>query len=248
VSFAQPAQDIAFAEYRSAVRDAEERVARLDEALRSQLEHWRMRPVVEALRSLRGIDLICAVALVAEIGDFTRFARARELMGFLGLVPSEYTSGDTRRQGPITKTGNSHARRLLIEAAWNYRYPGRISRPLQRRQESQPKWVRDIAWRPKRASGGLTSRGSAAATGTLYAAIRYLLVAVTRGQASMSRHGLCSDVSGSRSRAGGTRETLAPTAWEHARDPKGPAADPSRAFAAPHGLINPLRIPEAVAR
>lgn len=147
VSFAQPAQNIAFAEYRSAVREAYERVERLTGALSAQLEHWRMRPVVEALMSLRGIDLIAAMTLVAEIGDFTRFARPRELMGFLGLVPSEYSSGATRRQGAITKTGNSHARRVLVEAAWNYRFPARVSRVLQVRQEGQPKVVRDIAWR-----------------------------------------------------------------------------------------------------
>jgi transposase len=122
-------------------------VERLTEALRAQLEHWRMRPVVEALMSLRGIDLIAAVTLVAEIGDFHRFARPRELMGFLGLVPSEYSSGSTRRQGGITKTGNSHARRVLVEAAWNYRFPARMGRLLQVRQQAQPKAVRDIAWR-----------------------------------------------------------------------------------------------------
>jgi transposase len=147
VSFKQPAQDIAFAEYRTAVRDTHERVERLTEALRSQLEHWRMRPVVEALMSLRGIDLVAAMTLVAEIGDFTRFARARELMGFLGLVPSEYSSGNRRRQGVITKTGNSHARRVLVAAAWNYRYPARVSATLQRRQQGLPKAVREIAWR-----------------------------------------------------------------------------------------------------
>ncbi len=103
-----------------------------------------MRPVVEALMSLRGIDLIAAVTLVAEIGDFHRFARARELMGFLG---AEHSSGATGRQGEITKTGNSHARRVLIEAAWNYRFPARLSRVLQVRQEGQPKGVREIAWR-----------------------------------------------------------------------------------------------------
>lgn len=147
VSFTQPAQDIAFAEYRSAVREAHERVERLTESMRGQLEHWRMRPVVEALMTLRGVDLIAAMTLVAEIGDFTRFARPRELMGFLGLVPSEYSSGEKRRQGEITKTGNSHARRVLVEAAWNYRFPARMSEALQRRQEGQPKAVRQIAWR-----------------------------------------------------------------------------------------------------
>ncbi|MGH8219175.1 MAG: IS110 family transposase [Steroidobacteraceae bacterium] len=147
VSFAHPAQHIAFTEYRQAVREAHERVERLTEALRGQLSPWRMRPMVEALMSLRGIDLVSAVTLVAEIGDFARFARPVELMSFLGLVPSEYSSGATRRQGAITKTGNGHARRVLIEAAWNYRFPARVSRTLQVRQEGQPKPVRQIAWR-----------------------------------------------------------------------------------------------------
>jgi transposase len=147
VSFAHPAQNIAFTEYRQAVRDGHERVERLTEALRAQSESWRMKPVVQALTSLRGIDFVAAVTLVAEIGDFSRFAHPRELMGFLGLVPSEYSTGKTRRQGEITKTGNGHARRVLVEAAWNYRYPARISRLLQIRQEGQPKLVRDIAWR-----------------------------------------------------------------------------------------------------
>jgi transposase len=147
ISFTYPAQDIAYAEYRSAVREANERVENLTKAMSAQLEHWRMRPVVEALMTLRGIDLVTAMTLVAEIGDFTRFARARELMGFLGLVPSEYSSGDKRTRGEITKTGNSHARRVLVEAAWNYRFPARMSRMLQQRQEGQPKAVRQIAWR-----------------------------------------------------------------------------------------------------
>ncbi len=147
VSFKHPAQDIAYAEYRSAVREGNERVENLTKAMSEQLEHWRMRPLVEALMTLRGIDMLAAMTLVAEIGDFMRFARPRELMGFLGLVPSEYTSGDKRQQGELTKTGNSHARRVLVEAAWNYRFPARMSQPLQRRQDGQPKAVRQIAWR-----------------------------------------------------------------------------------------------------
>lgn len=147
VSFMHPAQDIAFAEYRQAIREGHERVERLTQALRTQTEHWRMKPLVAALSSLRGIDFVAAVTLAAEIGDFGRFAHPTELMGFLGLVPSEYSTGDTRRQGNITKTGNGHARRVLVEAAWNYRFPARISRVLQIRQEGQPKAVRDIAWR-----------------------------------------------------------------------------------------------------
>lgn len=129
------------------MREGHARVENLTQAMSGQLEHWRMRPVVEALMTLRGIDRVAAMTLVAEIGDFTRFARAPELMAFLGLIPSEYTSGDKRQQGEITKTGNSHARRVLVEAAWNYRFPARMSTILQRRQEGQPKQVRQIAWR-----------------------------------------------------------------------------------------------------
>jgi transposase len=147
ITFAHAAQDATFAEYRQAVSEANERVQRLVETLRDQCAAWRMQPVLEALMTLRGIDFVGAVTLVAELGDLKRFAHPRELMSFLGLVPSEYTSGDARRTGKITKTGNGHVRRILIEAAWNYRFAARMSVVLQKRQEGQPKAVRDIAWR-----------------------------------------------------------------------------------------------------
>jgi transposase len=147
IAFAHPAQDIAYAEYRQAVREAHDRVERLTGALHPQVEGWRMQPVVAALMTLRGLDFVGAVTVVAEIGDLTRFAHPRDLMGYLGLVPSEYSTGSKRRLGAITKTGNGHVRRVLIEAAWNYRYPARMSHPLQVRQENQPSAIRDIAWR-----------------------------------------------------------------------------------------------------
>jgi transposase len=147
IRFAHSAQTLAFAEYRRAVRDAQDRLERLTQALRDECEYWRMRNVVAALATLRGIDFIAALTLVAEIGDFRRFAHPRHLMGFLGLVPSEFSTGESRHRGAITKTGNGHARRVLIEAAWNYRHPARISRLIQKRQEGQSKPVRDIAWR-----------------------------------------------------------------------------------------------------
>jgi hypothetical protein len=96
---------------------------------------------------LRGFHFVAAVTFVAEIGDARRFARPRALMAYLGLVPSESSSGQTRHQGSITKTGNKHARRILIEAAWNYRHSARISRILEVRQQGQLKIVRDISWR-----------------------------------------------------------------------------------------------------
>jgi transposase len=126
---------------------AHERVERFNNALGSELETWRMRPVVEVLMSLRGINVVARITLVAELGDIRRFTHPREFMAFLGLVPSEHSSGSSRRLGAISKCGNGHARRVLVEAAWNYRFPARISTVLQTRREKQLKSVRDIAWR-----------------------------------------------------------------------------------------------------
>ncbi len=147
MSFEHRPQNIAFVEYRRGIGEAHARVGLLSAALSEELEHWRMRPLVRALMTLRGIDEIVATSLVAELGELKRFAHARDLMGYLGLVPSEYSSGQKRALGAITKTGNGQARRMLIEAAWNYRFPARISLPLQKRQEGQPAAIREIAWK-----------------------------------------------------------------------------------------------------
>ena len=126
---------------------AHERVQRLEASLREQADTWRFAPVVRALMTLKGIDFVAAVTLVAELGDLARFAHPRELMSYLGLVPSEYSTGESRRQGAITKTGNSHVRRVLIESAWSYRYSPRMSREREIRCEGQPKPIRDLAWK-----------------------------------------------------------------------------------------------------
>jgi transposase len=112
-----PAQQIAFEEYVQAVHEATLRVERLTSAISAELEHWRWRPVVEALQALRGVQQIHAVRIIAELGDLARFETPRRLMGYLGLIPSENSSGPRRRQGSITKAGNSSARRALVEAA-----------------------------------------------------------------------------------------------------------------------------------
>jgi transposase len=147
IGFEHAAQDIAFTEYRQAVSAADARVQRLTEALIGEIERWRMCPVVQAVMTLRGLDVVAATTVVAELGDLRRFAHPRELMAYLGLVPSEHTTGSRRRLGAITKTGNGHARRMLVEAAWNYRFSPRLSRDLQIRQEDQSEAVRAIAWR-----------------------------------------------------------------------------------------------------
>lgn len=145
--FDHPAQDIAFNEYRQAVTSADEALTRLNQALDVQSREWRMRPLVEAIMCLRGFDTIAATTFVAEIGDLARFAKPASLMAYLGLVPSECSSGASRSQGSITKTGNKHARRILVEAAWNYRHKAHVGRDLQIRQQGQPKVIRDIAWK-----------------------------------------------------------------------------------------------------
>src|SRR5262245_32387043 len=141
-----PAQQIIFQEYVRAVAEHTERLQRLDQELHEHVQAWRVHAVVEALQALRGVQCTVAVTMVAEIGDLTRFDTPREWMQFLGLVPSEYFSGERRQQGSITKAGNTHARRALVEGAWAYRYPAKVSRHLQLRLEKQPKIIQDISW------------------------------------------------------------------------------------------------------
>jgi transposase len=141
------AQQIAFQEYLRAINEQSERVARLDETLRDQAQRWRLRPVLEAIQALRGVQFTSAVTLMAELGDLTRFDHPRQLMSFLGLTPSEYSSGARRQQAGITKSGNTHARRVLVESAWAYRHPAKVSAHLQRRLEHQPQALQDLSWR-----------------------------------------------------------------------------------------------------
>jgi transposase len=142
-----PARQIVFQEYIRAVNEHTERLARLEQELTDQVQTWRLAPVVEALQALRGVQFTVAVTIVAELGDLTRFDKPSQLMSYLGLTPSEYSTGDHRRQGAITKTGNAHARRALIEGAWAYRYPAKVSRHLQLRLEKVPKAIQDISWK-----------------------------------------------------------------------------------------------------
>ena len=140
------AQQIGFQEYLHSVTESSARIVRLEQAMRDALPDWRLKPLVQALQAMRGVQLIAAMTLVAELQDFTRFESARKLMAYVGLVPGEHSSGPKRRQGCITKAGNSAARRMLVEVAWHYQHNARVTPIIARRQDQLPKAITDIAW------------------------------------------------------------------------------------------------------
>src|SRR2546426_6604492 len=145
--FDHPSQQVCLEEYLGAVDEASRRVERLDGQVRDLVPDWSRARVVQALQAHRGVSLLTAATVVAELGDLTRFDRARDLMGFVGLVPSLDASGQRSRTGAITKSGNGHVRRVLVEAAWAYRHPARRTAHLKRRLEGQPEEVQQIAWK-----------------------------------------------------------------------------------------------------
>ncbi len=146
-SFAQPAQQIVLEESIEAVRLGEQRRDRVDSYLRAQIPSWSLFPLVQNLGALRGLDTIASAGLAAAIGDPSRFASAPDFMAYLGLVPSEHSSGPKRRIGAITKAGDIHARTLLIEAAHSYRFPARVARHKLAAVNAVPENVRAIAWK-----------------------------------------------------------------------------------------------------
>jgi transposase len=147
IAMTHPAQQVVLQEYIDAVHENMRRVDRLTDHIRQLVPSWRLAPVVAALQSARGVSLIVAVTILAEIGDLNRFEHPDQLMGYLGLVPSEHSSGDKTKKGGITKTGNKHARKALIEAAWAYRMQPRVSRLLLRRQQGLSDQIRQISWK-----------------------------------------------------------------------------------------------------
>jgi transposase len=138
---------LVFEEMLMAVRQAEERVERLTAAIAAAVPDWSLAQVVTALMAMRGVDLVSASGFMAETGDLSRFQKPRELMGYLGLVPSEDTTGDNIKRGPITKAGNSRARRILVECAWSYQHAPRVGAAKLAKVAAAPPAVRDIAWK-----------------------------------------------------------------------------------------------------
>jgi transposase len=134
-------------EYLQAIAAASERIERCEMGMRDLLEKWRLAPAVRALMAMKGFQIVAAMILVSELGEVHRFSHPRQVMAYLGLIPSERTSSDRRRQGAITKCGNAHARWLLVECAQHYATPPKVSHQLSRRQQGQEKEVRAISWR-----------------------------------------------------------------------------------------------------
>jgi transposase len=134
-------------EYLQGIAAATERIARCEEAMSDLLGKWRLEPAVRALIAMKGFQTVAAMILVSELGEVHRFGHPRQVMAYLGLVPSERSSSDRRRQGHITKCGNAHLRWLLVECAQHYATPPKVSAHLSRRQEGQAKEVRAFSWR-----------------------------------------------------------------------------------------------------
>lgn len=165
VRFDNRIQQIVLQEYIEAVREAQRRVAGLEKQMEAALMEWSLASVVRSLMAMRGISLITAMTVLAELGDISRFDSPRQLMAYLGLVPSEHSSGGSRRQGGITKTGNGHVRRVLVEAAWSYRFPARKTRIIEKRAEQTTPTVQAIAWEAQKRLCGRYRR--LAATGKM---------------------------------------------------------------------------------
>jgi len=150
IKFDMPAQQIVLQEYVDTVKHMKGRVEALEEEMRLAMQGWSLAPVVTGLMALRGVELITAMTVVAELGDISRFDSARQIMAHLGLVPSEHSSGNRQKRGGITKTGNGHARRVLIEASWCYRSPARKTAQIQRRAQKTSETVQAIAWKAQK--------------------------------------------------------------------------------------------------
>jgi transposase len=150
INFAHDWQQVVLQEYIDAVKAASQRVADITAQMERVLPQWSMAPVVDSLVALRGIDKLAAMVLLAELGDISRFDSPKQLMAFLGLVPSEHSSGGRRRQGAITKAGNSHARRMLVESAWSYRFQARQTMHLKRKAKNASDEAKAIAWKAQK--------------------------------------------------------------------------------------------------
>ncbi len=146
LTFDQPAHHVLMQELICGIAEAQARQDRFEQQIEALLPSWSMKQVVASIQAMRGIGMIAAVILVTEVGDFTRFSNPRQLMAYLGLVPSEFSSGKRITRGSITKAGSARARRVLVEGAWAYRQPASVSKAQMARQAELPTEIRQIAW------------------------------------------------------------------------------------------------------
>lgn len=152
--FEHEAHNRVLVDYVHAVENGTARTNRLTKDIVELVESWSLRPLVKALQALRGVQIVTAVILAAELGEFARFASAPALMGYLGLVPSEHSSGETRKRGRITRTGNRHVRRVLVESAWAYRFRPAMSDAIRKRNQGVAPAVQAIAWKAQQRLNG----------------------------------------------------------------------------------------------
>jgi len=145
--FEHSAQECVLSDYLQTVESTTERIGRYDDDVARLVPSWSLSPLVTALQALRGVSLVSAAVMVAELGDLRRFENPSQLMAYLGLVPCEHSSGKTERKGGITRTGNAHARYIIVEAAWAYRFPPRMSPAIRKRNELVGSEVQEVAWR-----------------------------------------------------------------------------------------------------
>jgi transposase len=149
VRFEHAAQEAVFLDYKAEVEHAQERIGRLEKQIDEAVERGseKTRVLVEGLQCLRGVAKMCAVTIASELGELSRFEKPRQLMGYSGAVSSEYSSGSKTHRGGITKTGNAHLRRVIVEAAWAYRHRPAVGATLKKRQQDQPERLKEIAWK-----------------------------------------------------------------------------------------------------
>ena len=175
VVLAHRLQQVVLQEYINAVKEADRRVSEVSKQIDVARERWSLAPVVEALVALRGIDKLSATVLMAELGDISRFHKPEQLFSYVGLVPTEHSSGARRHQGRITRTGNKHARSMLVECAWGYRFPARRTKHLRQKAKDASEYAQQVSWTAQKRLCGRYLRMSMAGKDT-----KVITVAIAR--------------------------------------------------------------------
>jgi len=150
LKFKHPWQQVVLQEYINAIKTITQRLTEIEKYMYQAKLNWSLNPIIDSLSALRGIDTLSAMILIAELGDLSRFSHPKQLMSYLGLVPSEHTSSTKRRQGSITKAGNNSARRILVESAWSYRFPARKTAHIKRKSCNASEYAKKVSWQAQK--------------------------------------------------------------------------------------------------